>query len=317
MVSSAFDDISRDGRIGSSTIELLYATVRTVVRVRRLPAPPEFGHWTDDAFLEVAHDFIVERNGLGRLGQLYALASDQESFERVLHEAVYNHLSSQARRTERTALRRRLRDVLENDGRFVEVAGVGSRRLWTLAATNIREQYTGQVGRLVEAAWAVQDIKTIRWRSANRHGPVAERESLARLCEHILREAGTSMRLDTLVQVVARRFNLGEPPATVLLDDVEVSGGRGDLQDTGVAVDETAEALWEQLTDREKRTLPYLAESVRDAAEHLGAGKSQVALTQKRLREILKAALADDPDGEAVLNRLYLLADELADRTAG
>ena len=212
---------------------------------------------------------------------------------------------------------RRLRDVLEHDDRFVLVGGSIPR--WTLAATAVQEQYTGQEEKLIEFGRDVQGIKLVRWKTSSRHGPLADRESLAALCEHVMRSAGTALTVRQMTTVAAVRLNLAEPPAVAQLDDEVFHGSSRVSEDTVgslVAIRASAEDIWAQLTDRERTLLPILDMGVREAAERIGIGKTQAAVSIQRLKALLKSIMEEDPeDGLSKLRELEIIASEERPRT--
>src|ERR1700730_369640 len=131
-MSTAYSDMTRDGVAGASRVTALYRTVAAVARIRRFPPPDGYDRWTADAITETAHDFLVARDGVDRLAHLFRLAVDDDSFDRLLHASVRNCLRSRARATERGALIRRLRTVLEGDARFCTVGESTGVKRWTL-----------------------------------------------------------------------------------------------------------------------------------------------------------------------------------------
>ena len=109
----ALEEFRESGKLGPEGVKLLYETVAAVARFGRFPPPYRYASWESDSVAEVAHDFISGERSLERLAHLYVLATDERSLELLLQEAVRNFLRSQARRTERGRLIRRLQDVFE------------------------------------------------------------------------------------------------------------------------------------------------------------------------------------------------------------
>ena len=125
---------------------------------------------------------------------------------------------------------------------------------WTLSATGVQEQFTGQIEHLIHVGRAVAGIKEVRWRSDRRRGPIADRESLAMMFEAVLTSANTSLTVRELARVAAARFNLLDPPLLVDVDDA-LSGPVAPVRDgpaQTIIAAETAADLWSQLTDRER-----------------------------------------------------------------
>jgi DNA-directed RNA polymerase specialized sigma subunit len=122
------------------------------------------------------------------------------------------------------------------------------------------------------------------------------------------------MRLQRLADVVAVRFNLDDAPITASIDDRDFPDST-DLQ-SSVEIQETALAIWEQLTTREQQILPILEMSARDISKSVGLGKSQVAVAQARIRELLRSWLVEDPNAGEVFDQLQTLAGQQSNRTS-
>jgi hypothetical protein len=238
------------------------------------------------------------------------MSSDDASLQRLLHQAVRNHLRSIGRRTDFGALVRRVRNVLEGDERFM-LAG-GTPRLWTLTTTRSRDPFTGQPETLVQAAWTVGDVKVVRWRSDTRRSPLADRDSISRICEGILETYPTAMTVAQLSRAIASRLNVAEPPLLVELDDA-LAKPIDDAFDDGPAnrllEGTSTRAVWERLSERERAVLTVLDLSVRDAADQLRLGKSQTGVAMKRIRTIIEEECVDEVNRGMVTRRLQDIAD--------
>lgn len=307
---SAFDELVQDGTLGRDGVALLYRAVGAVARLHRFPPPEGHSSWTDDAVREVAHDFLTARPGTDRIRQLFLLSTDESSLKALLHQAVRNHLRSLARRSDFGSMMQRVRHVLEADSRFERVGN--TPRLWTLVSSGSRDPFTGQPEALVEAAWTVKQVRIVRWNSERRRGPYADSDSIARICERLLESYPTAMTVAQLTRAVASRLNLGEPPLLVELDD-ELAKPMNSAYDDGpsnqLLVAEATASIWGKLTEREKSLLPFMDGSVREAAEQLGIGKSQAAVSMKRIRLLVAEECVDGSDRGAVARRLQDVAD--------
>ena len=307
----AYLELRASGYLGPEGAALLYATVRDVIKADRVP-PEDGPRWTEDAIREVAHDFLSEEAGPRRLTSLYLRSSDDDSLARLLREAVRAYLRDRARRRDVGPLRRRLVDVLASAPELVGV-DIPSGRAWTLPQHRGEAPYQRPVGPLVAAAWAAPNIRIVRWRSTRRRDPVADRPSLTAFAVAVLEAAEAPVLVGTLVEVAVRRFALAAPPLVIPLDD-EPAAEEASAEQTALAA-MTAAEIWNQLTRRERSILALHDLTVREIGEEIGLAKSAAAAARNRLDELLTRALADDPDAEAVWNRLQELAAE--DRTAG
>lgn len=153
---------------------------------------------------------------------------------------------------------------------------------------------------LEAAAWQVRDVRMIRWRpDAKRDGPVADRSALVAVCAAVITTAGAPVPLDVLTRVVARRFNVDDPPLLALVDAVELTEGQpGRPCVTAEVVTEAglprelagvtrveqpgverliAAGIWAALAEQERLQLPLLDEAVRvqGAAGRVGWARSR------------------------------------------
>ena len=309
---SAFLELQRAGGFGPDTPQaaaLLYRTVRRVVR--RYSYPPPSGHvWSEDAVHEAAHDFLVGPRGLQRVTALYLRATDDSSLERLLWTAVHNYLRDQARATDQGALHRRLTELVAGSVRLVALHQPVAA--WALPTTADRPAWAGDERELVEAAWAVEDVTVVRWRSARR-SPAADAESLLRILVAVAERAGAPVPTAVMTRVLMQRFALTATPAVIELDDepFELSAPQRSPADEVIASAEAA-AVFAQLGERERLALAYLDEGVRAIGERLGVSKSTAATIKRRTEQVLAATIQNDEDIDAVWSELQEMAAEFA-----
>jgi hypothetical protein len=304
----------RAGRFTPEAYALVQKTFKAVIRLRRFPAPVGFDRWTSEAVEDTMQDFLADRDGDGRLARMALRAGDDRGFRRLLDTAVKHYLIDRLRKSARAKLWRRLGEVLAADDQFVEVG-----RAWTLREVGGEAPWAGREAELDTAAWQVPDVRIVRWRpDAKREGPVAGRDDLVVVCAAIIAAAGAPVPLDVVTRVVARRFNVGDPPLLALVDAADLV----DLQayHPAATVGVVAEAelpqelegaaqvqrpgperllaaeIWAELTDQERLQLGVLDEGVRAQGVALGLGHSQAAASALRLKEKLRVLLGDqDP----------------------
>jgi hypothetical protein len=278
--------------LGTEGARLLYDTVRKVGTARNFPPPEGFQRWNTDAVATCAHEFLTGTRATERLVQLAVLASDDASFERLLTASVRNFLRDQARRTVVGALVRRLKDVAGESGVFVVSGDQIS------LATGPNSLFGGDDADLVRAAMRV-DVRTRRWRpDADRQGPLASRDNMIELMQTVLVAADGALDFATLARVIARRYDLDPLPAVEAVDVLDPHA----LSDFGaVQVGDQANPIIDQLTEVERRVLPLLDMSCREAAQHLPYGHSTVAKAQASLRAMLQQVLPAGSEGAALL----------------
>lgn len=312
---SARDEV-RAGDLGEEFVRLLYRTVAVVARAHNFPAPAAHGSWNVEAVMETAHDFLVSPKADRRLIELASMAGDDPAFERLLSTAVLNHLREGGRRTVVGKLMRRLRGLLENDDRF---AFVGERRPGAgnvvLAdaeepgdpTTGATDPFAGSRADLLRAAYEVRDVSVTRWSPlARREGPIGDADSLLEVCAAVLGEAGGSLRLADLAEVVAVRFGVdpSSVPATLSVDDVDAldvsaSDRVGIGSHSELVVSDDIAALLEPLSDREMLVLACLQDPVRTIADRTGLAASSAGSIKQRLVRRLRASVTGSTEAEA------------------
>ncbi|WP_434447728.1 hypothetical protein [Lentzea sp. E54] len=292
---STLNTLLATGTLDNAGAQLLYETIEQVGRSHNHPPPAGFRAWNREAAISAAHDFLTGHRSTERLVQLAAQAYDDESFARLLQVAVLNYLRDLARTTVVGTQIRRIKDVVAAEpGLLAE----GDRlRL----ANGPVEPFGGDEAVLVRAAMKV-DVTRRRWRpDAKREGPLADRADMVALVRAVLEAAQGSVTFAALARVIARRFDLDVMPVTVPIDALDPPA-RSDFEQVEIA--DRVGAVMAQLTERDKAVLPFIDESSRAAASHIGLGHSAVALAQTRLKSLLADLLPRGDEGVAMLRAL-------------
>lgn len=286
------------GRFGDATYETVRRVVATVVRRGGYP-PPDGGAWTSGALDDLVHDVLAERDGPVRIVRAARTVRDDHELDLLLGRIVRNHLVDRSRRTEIGRLHRRLRRVLDRDGRFV-VAGPGAWRLHrTPPGTPTWD------GPLTDLTVLVRRADPPPRTGAGR--PVPTAAALADLCEAVIDAAGAPVRLPELRSVVAAVAGLSRAGPAVEVTSAHEAGTAGRPGPGAARL--IAVEVWARLDDRERTLLGHLDEPVRAQGPAIGLGHSQASVVARRLRERLRAALSDDGDPEAVAAALLELQD--------
>ena len=310
-----WDELRETGAFGDEATMLLYRCVRAVARFGGYPPPEDSPRWDLDAIEATAHAVFASGRGPARLVELASRATTEADFARLLEAVVRNHLRDQARRTSKGRLMRRLDDLLDVDDRFTRVgAGTEGAGNVTLSDGSLSGVFGGRHEDLVAAAYGTSGVRLLRWREdARRQPPIADRDSLLRVCEAVLRAAGASMRLSALADVVADRFALGASPVTAGRDtepwpaELDNAGPSAPADEQAI-VDAAAAAIVAQMTPSERLVLANLDQTVREMADRTGMSKSTAALAATNLRIRLAGLLIDDEHAEQILRQAMALA---------
>ena len=177
-MTGAYDELVSAGRFGPQCARMLYRAVQTVAIARNFPPPDGHIRWDADAAMDVAHDFLDGERGRKRITDLAIRATDNASFERLLHAAVLNFHRDRSRRTQVGALIRRVGDVLDRSDLFQETATDPSR--WHLPGAPATPSTSGPSA-LARAAAEEPEVTVPRWTSERRRAPQADFDSIERL----------------------------------------------------------------------------------------------------------------------------------------
>lgn len=309
---TAFDELNSSGRLGNDGAKMLYGAVHAVGKGRGFKPPTGYNTWTKDAVVDAAHAFLASNRTPSRLAYLRLHATDEQSMERILNTMVLNHLRDQGRRTELGRLIRRVNTVLADDDRFVHTDD-----RWSIV-TGPTSASTVPAEQLAAVADAVERITVPRWsdKTARAH-PHADAPSIALLCHRIVDAAGGSLPAADIARAMANRVGLRRTPIVSLLDVPEPADDSHtmliDANDDRIA----ARAVFDTLSDREKRMMATLHLPLRDLYDATGIRKSQAGAVRTSAVAAVAEATSDLPNPNAVRIHIHDIARTwLRDRTS-
>jgi hypothetical protein len=312
-VTSAHDEAVPRGGLGPLGVELLYDTVDAVRRLRSFPPPPGYQTWDVDAVHEVAHEFVASDAGRRRIAGVLLRASDDESFERLLEAAVRNFMRSELRKTSQGRAMRALRRIVDDDPEVTQVpAGQPGAGAWCLPDYLLATVFAGHPSVLIEAAFAVDDVRRARWRPDAQHRtPIAEGESLRRVVRSVLGAAAAPVSQSQMLAVVLERFPLVDAPSVIELDgDVVERAADGDRSAAALIAGE----IWDELSDNERLVVGCLDETVRDIAAETGLSKSSAHRAAAAAQQALAELLGEQGDPLPIVTELRRLSTEARNR---
>ena len=302
-------------RIGRSGAALLYRLVRIVAIARNFPPPPGFDRWDDSAVTETAHDFLDGERGTRRVIEIAIRSADEQGFERVLEQAVVNHLRDTSRRTDMGRLVRRVTEVLTDEPAFSRIEGAMAR--WALKDGPVIPSHVPETTLI--AALAPVEVSVPEWSSERRSAPLADRDSFTRMLAAILAAAAGSLTAADIARVVATRLDHRRTPLSIELDVLETAMEHSPRLDPAVQASSSVRAaeILRSLSESERIMLARFDLPVRELGSVLGLRKSQAALLRQRLATRLHEELLDDEDPDDTIVELCRLCERwLADRTS-
>lgn len=308
MATGAYEELSRTGRLGPESFELLLRLVHQVRRSSGFPPPEGYAQWNDDAAYEVITAMLA-REGAGQhfVTGCFAQAFDQASLERLFLASIKNFLIDEAKKTPRGKLRRRIARLMSEDASFHQVPGAPPR--WALSEYPADAMWQGDLDDLIAEAWRVRGVGITRW---NHSGPTpkATAHALVAVLVQVLRHARGAVREEDLAKVLQDRFALLAPARFAslyadngaLADPTATTGAVAEADPAGAGG--VAGDIWQQLTTNERLLLPSLDEDAHHAAQLLEVGREQAGAVLAGLKEKLRLALADDGEQAAVMRAL-------------
>jgi hypothetical protein len=289
----AFSELSELGHFGRDGLNLLTELVRQ--EVDRFPVLKPRSGWTREAVLETVQSFFAEK-GKAVTAAVLAQASDIESMSRILRRSVRNYLISEARKTPVGAVRRKIEELLAAGGEFAQVPpGQPGASRWYLVGS-VATPWADDLRPLVEAAYAVPDVRAVRW-SGPRRAPMASDRALSEVLQAVLKVAQGSMEVAQLTAVFVRRFPVAAEQADATLDveryDLAVAPLE-DRPDIVAEVSDRARDVYDQMSPSQRALLPQLDKSVKDHMEILGVARTQAYEVAARLRALLRELIGTD-----------------------
>lgn len=321
---------------GPATLDLLERVWVSCVREFYVLAPDG---WTRAAREDLLAEFLSLK--IADLTEAVVPVGNEASVAKVMKRIMRNWLVDQARKTDLGAVRLRLEELLR-DGEHFHRPVPGDHR-WALAG-HAGPSFATEAD-LLEVAWAVPGVRSVRWRDAKRRPPMASGPDLVRVMTAVLTAAAGSVETATLVGVFRRRFavvlttfvsleavsgsgrggsggSAASPAPGALASAAHAGDGRSGAIRQGLvaapdpdpvelaAAGELAAAVFAQLSDRERRVLTIMGDIER-VQQVLSVGRSVAYLTVQRLTATLAALAGKDVDHEALVAELVRLADRI------
>lgn len=298
------EEVLATQRIGRAGAILLYRLVYVIAIARNFPPPPGFDRWDPSAVTETAHDFLDGPRGARRVIDIAIRAADEQAFERVLEQAIVNHLRDISRRTDMGRLVRRVTEVLTDEPAFSRVTGATTAAAApgkTVARWALKDGSTAASGTpetTLIAALASVPVTIPEWSSERRSAPLADRRSFITMLTAVLAAADGSLTAADIAHVIATRLDHHRTPLSIELDVLETVAERSPATDPAVQASSAVRAaeIFAGLSENERILLACFDLPVRDLGTVLTLRKSQASLLRQRLAARLHAELADDED---------------------
>jgi hypothetical protein len=295
-MSGPRDELRSTGSLGPAGIELLYRTVRQVVRTRNLPPPPHESSWTATALDGAAHEVFLGRpngqRGEARLLMLATTSHSEEEFRSKLWTLVSNDLTSAGRRTERGRIAERLKDICAEMEEVSITNGVVTR------AGHSSDD--GDFDKLMVALNTVPVVVPAWDELSERAAPTTDKASLRALTSAALDIAGV-LPFSTLVDAVAMRLQIQDVPDLMEVDELDHRSPLPDVE-RATAVDEAARVFLSQLTDAQRRVVPYLGESATEVAARTGLKRTRAWQCLRDVQAVIRQGPRDQ-DTAPILKR--------------
>ena len=295
----AYEELRQFGHFDRAGLLLLRSLMRQ--ETQRFPVLEPPAGWTDESVMEMVQSYFAEK-GPRITAALLAQAQDTGSMARILRRSIKNFLIDQARQTPSGAVRRKIEDLLTAGPDFAQVppSRPGAGRWHLAGGSDI--PWGGDLHPLVEAAYAVPDVRAVRW-SGRRRAPLASDASLTAILRAILTAAGGSLEVAQLTAVLLRRFPAAAEPADATLTEELYDRAVAPVEDRPdviAEISQQAREVYEQLSPAQRALLPHLNKPPEEHQQILGVGRSQAYATTRRLRALLTELLDTEEHREEI-----------------
>ena len=319
---------------------LLYSLILDVVRrtIHRYPpmvySPNQV--WDEDAVTGVCHDFTLERLLKdGHLAHHFLTHTTVGGLAKALALDVRHFLISRKKRSELSNLFGRTREILQTDPRFkvhraYSKAAVSS---WGLDEWTEERSVAQRLDEIVGAMFAVELPSLVRYRADSKKlSHLIGTDDLARLLVLTFRAVGKYISLGLLIEGLRHRLGLLETD-TISLDEPIYVADQGEVRtyfdvvpdstnvETEASVLQTAEEVFERLTNRQRRVLALRLSmcnpTLEEIGECLGVSKSTVHNDLVAIGQHIAAMDVTQEEVEVVLGYLSEICVRRRDSTSG
>lgn len=299
----SWDDLCQGRQFGHDEFLVIQRVASRVV-LRRRAHTRELG-WIEAAHVQLAVEFFTREDAVGRLTALCEKAVDEDSFNRLLYQALDRLLLDRHRQTDAGAAARRIKTLLRGNQRFIEAPTAG----WWTTTRSTTSEWNGDEGLLLAAA-SNFPFTPLEYDTDRRRSPVISDADLLNLLGFAIETAEGAVPLSTLVRIVRKRTGLGAVPTFV-----ELSDEREDYDEDEPLLRDEARTLFDQLDDRERVLLLRSGETVRRKAEILGVSPSTVSNITAQLREKLAPYHSGGRDRRVLRYLLEILEENSGQET--
>jgi len=184
--------------------------------VRQYP-PSEYspyGAWDQSTCEDVLSDWITERLwGRADLLAMLSSAMTLQQLRAALTTSLRQHLTNKRRRSIASNLYKRVRTILRNDPMFrsISSSSLGADERWTATASESPTPSSLSVGELAQIASELSDndLEVVRYGPfSQKLSPILRDPQLREFIHHLLRRAGGTVTLSTIIEVMRFRFSL-------------------------------------------------------------------------------------------------------------
>jgi hypothetical protein len=290
----AYRELQQLGHFGQHGLKLLFQLVGE--ELQRFPVLLDPGAaWTEDAIWEWTQSFYAAK-GIAVTAGVLAQTADVASMGRYLRRSIRHFLVDEARKTPVGAVRRKIDELLAATPEFIQVpAGTPGAGRWQLDGEP-QSPHGGELRPLVAAAYAVPDVRAVRWSGARRT-PLAKDESLVAIIRAVLGTAAGSLEVAQLTWVMLQRFPAAVEYADATLDETvfrRAVAPPEERPDVVVEVSERALEVYEQLSPSQRALLPHLDKPISEQAQILEVGRSQAYVASGKLKAMLIELVPED-----------------------
>lgn len=309
--------------VGENIYSEIQQNVRTAVRGGNYP--PMYsptGLWNEEAFCDLADDFIVEKLlKRGYLAYLLQTNTSMRAFRKSVESVFLRFLISKKKRTVLDNLFRRVYSILNDDGRFKCFVSSPKKAhsQWGLSVWNDREIFNSREEDLVKAGLSLGGIQVVEYRlDAKKASHIISDKGLADYICNLFATVDALLSPPQILDVLKYRFNLLEV-TEVSFEEPISEDEEGNVLTVGdtlatpevitgtLETDEAAKEALELLSPRQRQILTKFQEpgaTLSSVGKIVDCSKSTVDNELRRIYSSIAEFVDDEEQARVVYQKM-------------
>ena len=305
--------------IGENLYQLVLHIVAKTVRFYPPSIYSPNGVWDEDAINGYCHDFIMQKLLRDGLLNYYLVSLDSVGGLRKALSRDFRHfLINKKTRTELTNLFQRLKIMLNKNAKFQQLGTSRkiSSSIWGLVGWDEKE-IEQQQEEIVKAMFKIDLPSIIRYRpDSKKLSPLIKNDNLLEVLSQTMLYLDRYIPFYLLFNGLRIRLGIMEHNLVSLDDPIIDNNGYAESSlsevvpfdentEGDLAINEIAHNIYDQLTDRQRKSLALYSSvnklTLEEVGDQLGVSKSTANNDMAAIGRIIKDNLQEDDDEESIL----------------